>query len=79
MIKPLTFEEYWNTIQSRLAFTICSDIKVITKNTWDIATRQAELICINLEEENEGVAILDKDIFMDIAAEISALKSEQND
>lgn len=78
MTKPLTFEEYWKNISSTMSddHGITSYLHEIVKITWNRAMMEAALVCNNMEEQYEESCILDKDVILDIAAEIESLKSE---
>lgn len=81
MTKPLTFEEYWDRVVTRMNpettdSKIFPYLKGITENTWNAAMLEATLICNNKDKEYEDSAIIDKDVILDIAVEIESLKSE---
>ena len=72
MNKPTTFIDYWDDYSKNL----CSqqDYENLEK-CWNFAMDQAALICNNTDEKWEDSSIIDKDVIIDIAAEIESLKS----
>ena len=67
MNKLLTFKEYWKSLG------IDNDFKPIIRETWNAAITQAVKIVNNTEEQYEESVFLDRDILVDIAADIEGL------
>jgi choline kinase len=77
MIKPLTFEEFWD--RSYIGVTpgdpLYNLLKENIKITWNAAMREAKLTCLNTLGEYKESAFVDIDLVEDISKQIESLKS----
>jgi hypothetical protein len=77
MIKPLTFEEYWNACVWDIPKTdpMLTKLRRICENSWNQAILEATDICNNKLKEYKESAFVDLELVEDICKEIKSLKS----
>ena len=77
MIKPLTFEEYWNQFYKGITPNdpLHDLLKQCIKNTWNRTLLEAKIVCFNTLEKYKESAFVDLELVEDICKEIESLKS----